>query len=255
MSYQDAVQKFFKFWDDYEPNGCFWHPNDCEAACGVETANLSSRGTVKENESNKIVQNLGPIPYCGILETAKILILQLNPGFGVTSLLEMNDFRRFAGAQWKDENEQSCLNFRFIDPEFCNRSPGALQWWIPQLRSAVERVANCRNLALDEAWTRTAKVVATIDLIPYRSKNEPANWRMLMGLPSAERAIAVARAAIGCGGPTCFVHYGKGQWRRALDNLYFKKITVTSRGRGHRPTNIGKCPVFQEALLNAVQDA
>ena len=81
--------------------------------------------------------SLYPVPYLGRLDTAEIVLLLLNPGFGFSDYVTDQDAQH---ARWvKNVIRQDLTDTEFpfvsLNPEFC-WTPG-FQWWERKLRKVL----------------------------------------------------------------------------------------------------------------------
>jgi hypothetical protein len=130
-----------------------------------------------------------PVPFVGDIRRADVVILLLNPGFGITdyfSEYQHPEFReRHVASLWQ-RPAQNGYPLHFLDPEMCWH--GGSTWWMRKLGEVVAALASKRfNGSYLKALRETARRVAAVELFPYHSSNF-AEWRLLDRLPSVSMA-------------------------------------------------------------------
>jgi hypothetical protein len=264
MPYAEQVAAYLDFWRKYHDPDGLWHPDDAKWIAEhprggrIPTAELLPCGTIvggRDHVEKNIISNLGPVPYAGCLRSPKILILQCNPSVSSCSILEIGNMNMFAGVAWEEDQERN--GFRFIDPMQCINSPGGYLWWAQQISSAIAFSSKRAGVGFRFATNVIRNSIATIDLIPYRSKRKPYCEKTLTSLPSSENAFNLAKSAIEEGIPV-LLHNGFSIWRdafidRQLDAEF--NMCVRSHAPAGYPNAIHTSGYFQMLITKIIEDA
>ncbi|WP_428481085.1 hypothetical protein [Pyruvatibacter mobilis] len=265
---EQVLKNFLDFWDQYERqhDGGVWHAEDLGKCRCIESVDLEFQegGPIvwphdrKDREKIKrtIARNLGPIPYCGNLRKAKIVILQCNPSVSDFNYREEIGIEGYSGRCWREINEG--YGFVFANEMFGLKNPGAFNWWYPQVAPAVGYVRaklmeGGKETGIEDVWSKVRENICTIDLVAYRSKKEPENIGNLLELESTKIAIELGKCFMNSSEHDVFVHIGRGAWRKALKGCNGVSIDE-HRTSTNNPVGaiIGNCPRFREALMNRV---
>ena len=146
-------------------------------------------GDANRTEDSRFHLGLLPQPFHGLLETARVYVLMLNPGH------DPRDYAwEFGPSAFRETLRRSYSGttpMLFLDPTF-REHPG-YRWWVNgvQLRRIVESVGQYRGLSTVEAQRAVASEVASLELFPYHSRHFDRH-ELLGDL----RSVALARAFV-----------------------------------------------------------
>jgi hypothetical protein len=192
------IQEYIDYWRrldvDQKP---FVHPEDRDTLLNNNKFSFLSKGTTScdiadSKQSKQLHLGLLPAPHTGDLTSAEIVIVALNPGYGVENYVEQDDvdFRNRLKQQihqrFSSEDDYPLLT---LDPATQGR--GGYKWWNTQgrLGGVIQRIADHkfrnhpnRN---GEARRLLAKTIATLEVMPYISKEYSARCNQI---PSVKRA-------------------------------------------------------------------
>lgn len=139
------------------------HPDDCKF--------------INEIEKYKFAKDLLPVPYCGDLVSAKIIILMINPGQSegeneyimeanilFKSKLKANIYQNF-------KNEE--FPFFYLDPSL-SFHPG-YNYWFSRFKKLIKELKSLKNISDFESQKFFAKNIAILELVPYHSKEYKGN--------------------------------------------------------------------------------
>lgn len=147
-----------------------------------------------------------PEPFLGKPRTARVLLLQLNPGFAGSEVRwhQRPDFARVLRANLT-HSACDCAN-PYLDPSpALARSPGGT-WWRSRLRRVIEEVGDA---------SRVARRLAVVEFHGYHSPN----FRLLpVTLPSQRYGFWLVRRAIERDA-VVIVMRGRDLWRVAVPEL------------------------------------
>lgn len=104
--------------------------------------------------------SLMPMPWVGNLRTAKVFLLQLNPGFGAHDYFGEHRVREYRAMLQANLRQAEGHAFPFLGPE--HSWHGGATYWAPRLRKIVD--------GLDGDWRRVAEGTAVLELVPYHSE-------------------------------------------------------------------------------------
>ncbi len=126
-----------------------------------------------------------PMPYVGNLQDATVYILMLNPGLAPGDYFAEYEVRQFREAHIRNLRQEFTAGdspFLFLDPRFAWH-PG-FTYWHSKFASIAQALAARKRITHAEALKHIAGCVASLELIPYHSKNFGAG-PLLKHLPSA----------------------------------------------------------------------
>jgi hypothetical protein len=133
--------------------------------------------------------SLLPVPFLGRLDTAKIVILLLNPGLGLSDYVTDSDKKH---ARWSKKVIRQQLDgaeypFISLNPEFS--WTGGFQWWEKKLREVLRVIAKKEfdGRYLD-ALKFLSKRLACVELVPYHSQRFGGS-SLVDRMPSAQAAL------------------------------------------------------------------
>lgn len=138
---------------------------------------------------------LVPQPFMGNLEAAKVVIVLLNPGLAPADFhaeFEHPAFREALLQNLRGERRGAEFPFLFLDPAWA--WTGGYAWWYARVR----RIVSCFEKAQGSrraAQSFVAKNVASLELVPYHSQNEPRRYLQLPSVGLATRAAAALQGA------------------------------------------------------------
>jgi hypothetical protein len=149
------------------------------------------------SEDIRLHLSLLPIPYCGNLDTADIVVLLLNPGLTVIDFYaetRVPAFRDRLKRSLAQDFEGTEFPFLWLDPEFCWH--GGFRWWEQKLRAVIATIAEerFRGRYLD-ALRDLSRRLALIELVPYHSQSF-GSARIFDQLPSVEAVRTYARGPL-----------------------------------------------------------
>lgn len=127
--------------------------------------------------------HLMPMPWVGNLRTAKVFLLQLNPGVGAHDYFGEHRVPEYLAMLEANLKQRADHAFPFLGPEFGWH--GGANYWQPKLNRVVE--------SLDGDWTRVAAGIAVLELVPYHSRVFARNDRWVGGLESTRLMQAFVR--------------------------------------------------------------
>lgn len=133
------------------------------------------------NKKKNFVFHVRPEPFLGSVKKAKVILLNLNPGFNDKdpATHARADFARALRKNLRQK--QSKYPFYLLNPEFSD-SPGYI-WWNGKLRELIDQ---CGRLLVGQN-------VACIEFFPYHSRK----WRNIRThIPSQEYGVHLVRQAI-----------------------------------------------------------
>ncbi len=203
----NKMNSLVKFWSkcklDKPP---YIHPDDCKLAKSqFDLFDFKVRTPAQFIKSEKFGDfkdrsfhlSLYPGPYIGHLDTAKIVILMLNPGLGFSDYTTDNDAEH---ARWiKKVIRQDLANAEFpfisLNPEFS--WTGGFRWWEGKLRKTLTCLAekNFRGSYFD-ALQYLSKQMACIEMVPYHSRGLSGS-SLIKQLPSVQAAREYVSEVLG----------------------------------------------------------
>lgn len=137
--------------------------------------------------------NLLPEPYVGNLGSAKIFILQLNPGFSQTEYLFESKNENFVAAKKQNIHQKYFSEdypFLYLNPEFLAHPGG--QYWLKRLKGYIKEVMKQKSMSFGEGLKYVSQRIAAIEMVPYHSKSFVGH-KLLRELPSANRVKSYVR--------------------------------------------------------------
>jgi hypothetical protein len=150
-------------------------------------------------KDNNFHLSLLPIPYAGSISSAKIYIVQLNPGFVFSDYwaeYECSDFVSAKRRTLAQTLSKDAFPFVFLNPDFCWH-PG-FSYWEKKFRKVLSEFISRKGtrytylMALQEL----AKRVACLELVPYHSKSFKPRFETIKILPSVEKMEAYIKGQI-----------------------------------------------------------
>jgi hypothetical protein len=137
--------------------------------------------------------SLLPVPYIGNLDKADIVILLLNPGFGLSDYHTQDDAEhsRLLVKMIQQDFKGNDYPFLSLNPEMA--WSGGFMWWEKKLSKVLRTVA---DKYFEGSYLESLKLlsqrIAAIELVPYHSKVFGAR-RLIRKMPSALAAQAYIR--------------------------------------------------------------
>jgi len=196
------TETLIQFWSKLatHPGALYLHPDDLnwfrENQWNVQnqplyTFNEFIRSNRFREDDKQLHLSLLPVPFVGNLETAKVFILLMNPGFGPSNYFEEENqvFRAACISNLCQTNGNDEFPFFYLNPQFA--WSGGFIWWEARLRPILSKLVAKSGCTYYEALASLAKQIATVELIPYHSVdgsalNSSSNpWE---NLPSASHA-------------------------------------------------------------------
>ncbi|MFX0101579.1 MAG: hypothetical protein ACFFCS_18530 [Candidatus Hodarchaeota archaeon] len=184
-------------------------------------------------DSKLLHEGLLPIPYCGNIFSAKLIILTLNPRLQLGDYFAEKD-ERFLNALRENLNqEREDFPFLFLDPSL-SFHPG-YNWWTRKLGYVLNKFFKFNVEKKYEIQNEISKKIANIELIPFHSFgfeekimkfiNEleyPKDLRLFL-----EQEILPKVEAGSC---KLVVNVGPAKWKEFMgDNLTWKRLTKNGR--------------------------
>jgi hypothetical protein len=155
-----------------------------------------------------------PEPYAGAVATARVVVLQLNPGCDETNPASHADpnFRAALLANLRHELTQ--WPFYFFDPRFRNSHPGG-RWWMSKTRKLAEAIP------IEDLSQR----LAVVEWFPYKSRR----YRRSCTVPSQEYGFFLVESTISRGA-LIVLSRGRRDWEKSVPALrgYQRKLTLSS---------------------------
>ena len=195
------MSALIEFWAKCEfSNPPFVHEDDLRYAKKHGLAAFSERdsydfdGFVASNrfgETKGLAFHLSlvPSPYAGSLSSAKIFLVQLNPGFEYTDYYaeyERPEFRKKVVETLRQEVGAFEFPFIFLDPKFCWHS--GFRYWERKLRKIIEFLAIKRGCSYLDAMREMSNQLATLELFSYHSQNfDHRSFEKTWLLPSVQQ--------------------------------------------------------------------
>ena len=204
----------------------------------------------KLHDDNKLQKGLGPCPYEGDLENARIVMLLANPGFDNESLDEF----RFINAHNGDHD----YPFPGLNP----KATGNLKkWWKSHLKALVD-VLN-EGKTEDEKLQIISQRVAALQLVPWASKTFDDGLiesKATGPIPSHKLMLEQAENSLARKGTIVLLMRCESNWRRSkkinhlLENKSQRQIFTPNTLR--RPYvskgNFSKSNGAWEAIIEAI---
>jgi len=126
--------------------------------------------------------HLMPMPWIGNLQTAKVFLLALNPGFGAHDYFGEHKVKPYRDALRRNLRQAGGVAFPFLDPE--HSWHGGAAYWRPRLAPILE--------GLEGDWERCARGIAVLELVPYHSET----FGLGQGTVDALESVALMRAFV-----------------------------------------------------------
>jgi hypothetical protein len=145
---------------------------------------LNGRVSAKNNGQGRINVNLLPEPFIGNPKTAKVVLLNLNPGVGDGDRRAHRNpvFRKAIIRNLRNESQE--YFFYPLDPKL-EKTPCA-QWWLKHLRELFQKAGLDRKTV--------ARRLCVIEWFPYHSQKAYLPERQIC--PSQEYAFRLALKAL-----------------------------------------------------------
>lgn len=161
------------------------------------------------------VQTVIPEPFVGAVHTARVLVLQLNPGHdpvGDPIAHAAVDFR--AALFGNLRHSETAWPFYFFDPRFREAHPGG-RWWVSKTKKLAEVVG------LETLGRR----LAVVEWFPYKSQG----FKPGCTVPSQEYAFALVAAAVKRGA-LIVISRSVALWEESVPALqnYPRRLTLSS---------------------------
>lgn len=128
------------------------------------------------------------MPFVGSLSRAKVFLLMLNPGLSPTDYF--GEFEQPAYRSALQDNLAQKANrqfpFLFLNPHFSWHA--GFGYWHTKLKSVLEALSVARGVTHYETLRRAARLIASVELLPYHSATFDLSRQRLTSLPSVEVA-------------------------------------------------------------------
>lgn len=173
------LEEFIQYWHELDFNKSpYIHPQDRDWLLQEKHGskiNMTVPSTpeqwVEEARGNKVQFGLLPMPYCGDLRNADIIICLLNPGLSPADFYaEKQEFfhDRLVKNIKQDAVSVAQYPFMFLDPHWCWTA--GYHWWSRKLDGTIAEVANVLKYDWLEASQKLSTRMAVIELFPYHSR-------------------------------------------------------------------------------------
>lgn len=133
--------------------------------------------------------SLTPIPFLGNIETAKVVVLLLNPGLGATDYygeFRVPGFKDKLLANLRGDLSKHDYPFMFLDPAISWH--GGFKWWNDKLRSVIFKIAEQKGTDYATARQLLSRHLGAIELVPYHSEKFLLTEKQLDQLSSVDLA-------------------------------------------------------------------
>jgi hypothetical protein len=132
-------------------------------------------------KEHKIHFEVLPQPYAGNPKTAKVYLLNLNPGFDENDEFYQNNLKSFKSANFDSLTFKNNIGFYFLDDRF--RETPAYKWWYKILGGVIKE------------WgiEKTIEGIMCLELFGYHSVNYK---QMKKNIPSQEYSFYLLKEAI-----------------------------------------------------------
>jgi len=200
------MNSLVRFWDECRlSKPPYIHPADVEVLNSrpshIEQTIRSHKQFIESDrfgrfDDRRFHLSLLPVPYLGRLATAKVVILLLNPGLGLSDYLTDEDevHSRWSKKVIRQELAGAEYPFISLNPEFC--WTGGFQWWERKLRKVCTIVAEEKFQGrYIDALRFLSNQLAAIELVPYHSRNFN-NSSFVDQLPSARVALDHVKSSL-----------------------------------------------------------
>lgn len=172
-------EEFINYWSELDLNQSpYIHPKDKNWLLEVRSRNKVNMDVpsdpeqwVEAGRGNELQFGLLPVPYCGDLECADIIICLLNPGLSPADFYaeKQQAFRNSLVANIRqDFGAKAPYPFLFLDPRWCWTA--GYVWWTKKLQGTISKISNALNIDWLAANQLLAKRIAAVELFPYHSK-------------------------------------------------------------------------------------
>lgn len=175
----NPCEEFIKYWEELDLSGpSYVHPQDRHWLLQEKhngkvtlTAPETPREWVNERRGSKFQLGLLPMPYCGDLRNADIIICLLNPGLSPADFYAEKQelfHDRLVKNIKQDAVSVAQYPFMFLDPQWCWTA--GYDWWARKLDGTIAEAANVLKYDWVEASQQLSTRMAVIELFPYHSR-------------------------------------------------------------------------------------
>jgi hypothetical protein len=122
----------------------------------------------------RLALTLLPQPFVGDLRSARVIVLQLNPGLAPIDFhaeFVHPEFRQAVLRNLCSDFANDAYPFYFLNPRWS--WTGGYVWWHKRLRGVIELVQVRLDVSRREAEQFVAQHVAALELLPYHSARRP----------------------------------------------------------------------------------
>ena len=118
----------------------------------------------------KLHLSLIPVPFIENLKRASIFLLMLNSGLNPSDYIQGKtpEFRKVYTNNLKQKGNEE-YPFYLLNSIICSH-PG-YNYWIKKLKAIIEKIKTAEDISWLDAQKRISKEIASIELIPYHSRN------------------------------------------------------------------------------------
>lgn len=171
-----------------------------------------------QNSETLFHANIPPGPYLGDLRGSKLFFLLINPGFGFMSYYEAEnkDIRKEIFNTVYQQNLNEDYPFFLLNPEYLWTSGG--QYWHKKFHRLIKEISAKKDKSYLETLKMFAQNIATIELIPYPSKNiGHIKKGMIESLASTQKTLSFVHSLLNQKDILVVVMRQAGNWK--LDKI------------------------------------
>lgn len=203
-----------------------WFGLDCTSnslllECDRNAVERFNCGLAARTDDRAVVSRYMPEPFIG-QRTARLLILNLNPGGGEEDSSEHEDPALRCALE---KNLRHEIPFLWLQKELHHTA--GHRWWAPKLRDILEQL----RMTVPLAESHLAKRIAALEWFPYHSKKFA--WPRSQPVPSSEYVFDWVRRHDG----PVLLFRGRRYWQPVLDgSLAMKRSQVFMSSNPQNPS-------------------